>query len=102
MASATYRQHVRDMVELVLFTRPGERVNRPDFGTPIPEAVFERPTHDVLSSVQFLVQTSLQKFMGEIIEVDTVTTRAIDARIEITISYVVLPLHERVEETFSR
>lgn len=101
MASSSYREHVRDLVELVLFTRPGERVMRPDFGTPIPEVVFERPTHDVLSNVQFLVQTSLQRFMSDLIAVENIEVRSVENRIEIALSYVLLPMQERVEEVFT-
>ncbi len=32
-AGRTTTAHVRDLIEQVLFTAPGERVNRPDFGT---------------------------------------------------------------------
>jgi phage baseplate assembly protein W len=102
LASADYRSHVRDMVEQVLFTRPGERVNRPDFGTPIPEIVFERATQDMLTNVQFLVQTSLQKFMGDVIIVEDVSVSAEENRIDIVIAYLVLPLRERVKERFVR
>jgi len=101
IASSGYLGHVRELVELVLFTRPGERVNRPDFGTAIPETVFERPTQEVLANVQFVVQTSLQKFMSDVIFVESVAVEGVDNRIEIIIIYLVLPLKERVEERFS-
>ena len=32
--------HIRDMIEQVLFTNPGERVNRPDFGCGLRRMVF--------------------------------------------------------------
>ena len=49
--------HVRDMIEQLLFTNPGERVNRPDFGSGLQQLVFapnstelrQRPT-DALRS----------------------------------------------------
>lgn len=32
-ATADDDRHIRDLIEGVLFTNPGERVNRPDFGS---------------------------------------------------------------------
>ena len=32
--------HIRDMIEQFLFTNPGERVNRPDFGSGLLQLVF--------------------------------------------------------------
>ena len=32
--------HIRDMIEQLLFTAPGERVNRPDFGSGLLQMVF--------------------------------------------------------------
>ena len=46
-AEADDATHLRDMIEQVLFTVPGERVNRPDFGCGLLQLVFA-PNSDTL------------------------------------------------------
>ncbi len=46
-ATADRRAHVRQQIEQVLFTNPGERVFRPDFGAGLKQLVFE-PNSSVL------------------------------------------------------
>ena len=55
--------HIRDLIYQVLFTNPGERVNRPDFGCGISQLVF-MPNSDVLAAAtQFLVQGALTRWL---------------------------------------
>ena len=67
-----YEQHVRQMIELVLFTAPGERVNRPDFGCGLLEQVFGREGEQEASITNFLVQGSLERWLGNVISVEAV------------------------------
>ena len=65
--------HLRDLILQVLFTSPGERVNLPEFGVGVQKLVFE-PSGDTLrSSAQFLISTSLQRWLGDRINVEQVT-----------------------------
>lgn len=94
--------HVRDMIFQVLFTNPGERVNRPDFGCGLKQLVF-MPNGDVLATAtQQLVQGSLQRWLGEVIAVERVDVQAVDARLEVTVVYMRRDLGERREERFSQ
>ncbi len=94
--------HVRDLIFQVLFTSPGERVNRPDFGCGLKQLVF-MPNSDVLATAtQQLVQGSLQRWLGEVISVERVDVQSIDSRLEITVVYMRRDLGERREERFSR
>ena len=94
--------HVRDLIFQVLFTSPGERVNRPDFGCGLKQLVF-MPNSDVLATAtQQLVQGSLQRWLGEVIAVERVDVQSVDSRLEITVGYMRRDLGERREERFSR
>jgi hypothetical protein len=78
---------IRDLIEQVLFTTPGERLNRPDFGCGLLQLVFA-PNSDALSAaVQMTVQGSLQQWLGELIEVDGVDVQNLDARLEVSVRY---------------
>ena len=96
-ASATPDDHVRDLVEQVLFTTPGERVMRPTFGSGLLGLTFEPASAQVAASVQFLVQSALTQQLGDIITVDTVEVTAGDpssagagASVVISVSWTVL------------
>ncbi len=81
--------HIRDLIEQVLFTSPGERVNRPDFGSGLLQLVFE-PNSDILAAAtQATVQGSLQRWLGNLIQVNEVTVENEDMVLRITVSYLV-------------
>ena len=81
--------HIRDLLEQVLFTAPGERVNRPDFGSGLRQLVFAPNSDELATTTHFLVQGALQQWLGDLIQVDEVEVEAEDAAIRVTIRYVV-------------
>ena len=94
--------YVRDLIEQVLFTAPGERVNRPTFGCGVLQLVFAPNGDDLASATRFLVQGALQQWLGNIIEVGDVTVEANDSTLRITVEYGVRRNGERRVETFTR
>jgi phage baseplate assembly protein W len=94
--------HIRDMIEQVLFTSPGERVNRPSFGCGLMQLVFQPNSNELAATVQFLVQGALQQWLGDLIEVNAVEVINEDATLEITIVYTVRRTQQRQVAQFSR
>jgi phage baseplate assembly protein W len=93
--------HVRDLIHQVLFTAPGERVNRPDFGCGLLQMAF-MPNGDVLAgATQFLVQGALQRWLADIVEVEEVTVIAEEERLTVTVAYTRLDDATRRAETFT-
>lgn len=92
--------HVRDLIQQVLFTAPGERVNRPDFGCGLLELVFEPNSSMLAAAVQLRVRGSLQRWLGDLIEVLEVRVLAEDSRLEIDIEYVRLVDGAQVTDRF--
>ena len=101
--ATTYEdEHIRDMIMQVLFTDPGERVNRPDFGCGLKSLVF-RPNSDVLAAAtQTLVKGSLQRWLQNEIQVEAVEVHAEDSRLEVTVAYFVRVTGERRVDVFLR
>lgn len=85
--AADISEHIRHLIMEVLFTMPGERVMRPDFGTPIYELVFEGASSALADAVRALVHGGLQRWLGDRILVESVEAEAIDARLEVTVAY---------------
>jgi phage baseplate assembly protein W len=93
--------HIRDMIMQVLFTNPGERVNRPDFGCGLKALLF-RPNSDVLATAtQTLVKGSLQLWLQNEIRVEAVEVSARDSRLEVTVAYSVRATGERRVDVFA-
>lgn len=95
-------QHIRDMIGQVLFTAPGERVNRPDFGSGLMQLVFEPNSDELATTTQFLVQGSLQHWLGDLIEVNEVQVLNEDSKLLVTVVYTVRRTMETNVAQFSR
>jgi hypothetical protein len=101
-AAADDEDHIRDMIEQLLFTNPGERVNRPDFGSGLMRLVFAPNSDELAAATQFLVQGALQQWLGEVIQVDSVQVEAEDATLSVTIQYTVRRTQQQQVAQFSR
>ncbi|HYH85701.1 MAG TPA: GPW/gp25 family protein [Pyrinomonadaceae bacterium] len=94
--------HIRDMIEQLLFTSPGERVNRHDFGSGLRQLIFAPNSRELAAACQFTVQANLQQWLGDIIEVIEVKAESIEAELHITIQYAVLRTNQRQTAQFTR
>lgn len=94
--------HIRDLIEQVLFTAPGERVNRPTFGSGLLQLVFAPNSDELATATQFLVQGALQQWLGELIQVEAVQVESSDSTLEVTVQYLVRRRQERQVARFSR
>jgi phage baseplate assembly protein W len=95
-------RHVRDLIEQTLFTAPGERVNRPSFGTPLSQLLFEPNSDDLTTVVQTTVQASLRQSLGGLIEVEQVEVESLDSQLRVTVVYVHRRLGRRESALFVR
>jgi uncharacterized protein len=93
--------HLRDLIEQVLFTAPGERVMRPDFGSGLLGLVFEPNSSTLAATTQVLVQGALQQHLGHLIALQAVQVTPIDAALEVRVQYVVLRDRTAAEARFS-
>ena len=101
-AATDDNDHIRDMIEQVLFTAPGERVNRPDFGSGLIQLVFAPNSDELATSTQFLVQGALQHWLGDLIQVDEVEVESEDSTLRVTIKYTVRRTQQRQIAQFQR
>lgn len=93
--------HVRDLIFQVLFTNPGERVNRPDFGCGLKQLVFMPNSDALAASTQALVHGALQRWLSRVIKVESVTVEAVDAQLKVTVTYSRRTTGERFTESFT-
>lgn len=101
-AQADESGYVRDLIEQVLFTSPGERVNRPEFGCGLAQLVFGPNSDELAATTRFLVQGALQRWIGELIEVEEVSVEARDMVLAVTLRYRLRRTGERVTAEFNQ
>jgi len=94
--------HIRDMIEQFLFTSPGERVNRPDFGSGILQMIFAPNSQELAAALQFTIQAGLQRWLGDLIEVRSVQVESQDSRLQVLVQYMVRRTAELKTATMER
>lgn len=94
--------HLRDMVEQLLFTNPGERVNRPDFGSGVLALVFAPNSPEVAAALQFTMRAALQRWLGDVIEVQSLEVSSEDSALRVDVSYAVRRTAELRTDSFVR
>jgi uncharacterized protein len=101
-APTTDDDHIRDMIEELLFTNPGERVNRPDFGSGLLQLVFALNSPELASALQFTMQAALQRYLGDLIDLQTLDVTVQDSTLSVVAKYVIRRTQETQTETFQR
>lgn len=93
-ALTSYDEHVRDMVEQLLFTAPGERVNRPEFGSGLLQLVFAPNSPELAATIQFTSQAALQRWLGDVIDLLGLEVTAENSTLRVVVRYVVKRTNE--------
>lgn len=94
--------HIRDMIEELLFTSPGERVNRPDFGSGLLQLIFAPNSPELAATLQFTIQAALQRWLGDLIDLQGVEVTSEDSTVQVVVSYVVRKTGTAQVQTFER
>lgn len=92
--------YVRQLIEEVLFTSPGERVNLPDFGSGLLQLPFAPNSPEMAAAAQFTVQGALQKWLANYIKVESVVALAEESQLSVTVAYALLNTDVTQVQTF--
>lgn len=82
-----YEAHVEQLMRQVLFTNPGERINRPDFGCGLRRMVFAPNSDACVSLVQVTILQALEKWLGNVLRVVDVQAKAAEEVLRVRITY---------------
>jgi uncharacterized protein len=94
--------HIRDMIEQLLFTNPGERVNRPEFGSGLLQMVFQPNSVELAAALQFTLQAALQQTLGDRIQLLGVAVNNEDSTLQVTVQYAMRGEQQVQTAQFSR
>lgn len=93
---------VRQQLEQLLFTLPGERVNRPDFGCGVQLLVFAGASRETAAAAEYRIRLSIQRELADLLVLDAVRVTADDATLHVDLLFTVRPSGERRAESFQR
>ena len=100
-ATTDVDDHVRDMIYQVLFTSPGERVDLPNFGCGLLQLVFAPNSDTLAAATQLLVQGSLQKWLGDVIQVEKLRVTNNDNQLIVSLVYTRRDTGEQLQTEFA-
>ena len=101
-AAADDDGYIRDLIEQVLLTAPGERVNRPTFGCGLLQLVFAPNSTELAATTQYLAQSALQQWLGDLIAVDAVSIEQSEGTLQVEVRYLVRRTQAVRTATFNR
>ena len=99
-ATTDDNDHIRDLLEQILLTGPGERVNRPDFGSGLLQMVFAPNSPEIAATIQFAAQAAIQRWMGDLVSVQNLEITSQDSALRVTVQYTVKATGQPQTQTF--
>jgi phage baseplate assembly protein W len=94
-ATSDQDSHIKDLIEQLIFTSPGERVNRPDFGSSLMQLVFAPNNDELAAATQFLIQGAIQQWLGDLIQAESIQIESADSELRLNIMYTIRRSQER-------
>lgn len=101
-AETNYDEHIRDMLELLIFTDPGERVNRPSYGSGVRQLVFAPNSPELAAALEFTMQAAIQRELGDLLTLEALEVSSEDATLRVLVRYIVLRSGARELALFER
>lgn len=101
-ATTDDEDHTRDMLEQLIFTNPGERLNRPDFGSGVLQMVFAPNSPELAATLEYTMKAAIQHWLGDVLAIQELVVNSVDSRLTIEIKYLVLRTNQTQTATLTR
>ena len=80
--------YIAQLIELTLFTAPGERVNRPDFGSGVQDLVFSAAGSHAATATTALVEGALQHALRDLVELRSFELSFQESKLQIDVTFI--------------
>jgi uncharacterized protein len=80
-------EEVDALIRQLLFTDPGERLNRPTLGCGLIELIFDAISDELVAATQFQVQGALQQWLSTMVTVGAVTATRSGGELVVAVDY---------------
>lgn len=101
-AAPSADDHIRNLIEQLLFTNPGERLNQPQFGSGLLQLIFAPNSPELATALQFTLKSSLQTWLGDLIEIQALEVQSQESALRVAVQYVVRRSGEQRQDVFER
>ncbi len=101
-AMTGHRKRVRNLLEAVLFTAPGERVNRPEFGSGLLDLLFDANSEALETASDFLIRSAIQRHLSDVLVIEDLIIGRDEGQLQVTLTYALIGEDSRETETFVR
>ena len=91
----------RAQLRQLLFTAPGERVDRPSFGCGLHLLVFSGPDAARAATTEYLVRTAVNRYLSRLVVLDAVRVTVDDATLLVDVLYTLRSSGTELADTFS-
>jgi phage baseplate assembly protein W len=75
------------LIAQLLFTNPGERLNRPTLGCGLIELLFDAGTDELRAATRFQVLAGLQQWLSDVVTVVSVEVTGTGGGFDVTVTY---------------
>ena len=99
--TASADDHIAQLLEQLLFTRRGERVNHPDFGCGLLDLVFSPNSPEVAAALVMTVSAAVQQWLGDLVTIQSVDVTSAASQLQVVLSYLVAATGAPATSTFS-
>jgi phage baseplate assembly protein W len=83
-------EHIRELLEQLLLTTPGERVNRPDFGCGLLGLVFEPESPELAAALELTIGGAVHRWLADLISLESVSVAAAEGQLTVQLDYEAL------------
>jgi phage baseplate assembly protein W len=87
-ATTSDEDHVGEMIEQLLLTNPGERVNRPDFGCGLYQLIFAPNSSAMAATVQVSLQGAVQRQLSDVLSLQDLNVTTQEERLMVVVNYL--------------
>ncbi len=101
-STANFEEHIRQLIEQVLFTSPGERVNRPDLGSDVLALIFSPDSPKLSTTIAANIRSSLAKYLSDLVTVENIGISHKNSSLAITVKYVIRKTQSKQVTEFRR
>lgn len=102
IADPAYPEHIRELIEQLLFTNAGERVNRPDLGCGLLQLIFSPLSGELVAVAEFRISGEINRWLGQLIQVESVRVRATASELTVHVEYLLRRNRQRQVAIFLR
>jgi len=87
-ATVNEERHVKGMLEMLLLTTPGERVNRPGFGGGLNSLVFGPARQELAATIQHALRAEILQWLHDVIDLQELRVDCQDNQISVEVAYI--------------